>query len=304
MNKKFANFFGERNFKIEGNYAYGRINDYEVNIEIRMLDNVAPLRMVFSCNVDSDQKVNILKALRQKGMKFTNYEFTEFGLFVGANDLTVGKLIKRLPTLISEIITTLNEFGCKKITNCPLCGTELTEEKHLIKADDFTFNLCETCKEGYIKQINNERIAYYNQQSNFGKGLFGAIIGGIAGIIIAIIFYLMGFVSALSAFVSIIFGAFLYKKFGGKEDKKMVVTVALTTIFSMILAVVIVYMMVAYGSAIEEGVELSPTSAFLVCMKDAEFRGFFFKDFAMMMFFSLIGIGYEIYRMWKNLKKY
>lgn len=304
MNKKFEKYFLEKGLQINGNFATGKINGYEVNFELNIYAKQNPLLINFSTFTTPEQKNEILKKLRSYGFKFIQYDFNTVGLLIGANDITVGKLLKRLDSILDAVSETLKEFEAKDANYCPLCGAEINDiESMNCCIEDYKINLCSVCGEGYNKKMEEEQKAFEEQPNNYLKGFGGALIGALAGIAIAIALYFAGFISSLSAFVAVILGSFLYKKFGGKQNKMMIVILALTTLASMVLAVFLVYILASYQAALSEGLDMSGLEAFNILMENSEFKNAFISDMVMMLLFSFIGIGWTIFDLHKNLRK-
>ena len=71
--------------------------------------------------------------------------------------------------------------------------------------------------------------------NNYGKGVLGLLLGALIGAVSYVILFMLGFISAISAFLSIMLGSLFYKKFGGKPNKVMVVMAALISVASLLL---------------------------------------------------------------------
>ena len=127
MNKKYTAFFTGYNMTVNGNFAYGIVNGYETNATAVMLDNVAPLRMHVSFYATDEQKRNIEAAIRNLALKYFIMQFTPYGLALGFNDITINRLLKRLPSVLDSIYAILSENGALKSEYCPVCGKVLEE---------------------------------------------------------------------------------------------------------------------------------------------------------------------------------
>lgn len=304
MNKKFAELFTGYGMVINGNCAYGMIQGYETNVVVRMLDNVAPVTIHFSCHTTSPQKGAIEHAFRVAAIKFFRYSFTEYGISLGLNDITAARLIKRMPELLNQFIGILSENGALDSRYCPVCGNELVPEtSKKVLVEGFSISLDEECVANLNKAISAENRDFEEAPNNYLGGFVGALLGGLIGAGIAVVLYLVGFVSSISAFISVILGVFFYKQFHGKPDVTMIVMVAITTLACMAGAVLGIYIYVAGNAAVEAGVPLSTMEAFQLCMQDSEFSRYFYADLGLSMFFSILGIGFQIYALTKAVKR-
>lgn len=304
MNKKINDFCVSHNLKVDNNCAYGNINGYETNIVVNIMNNVTPVVVHFSCYTKYDQQQVIIKSLKEKKIKFMQYSFDRFGLIIGLNDLTIGRLMNRMDTILKDITDILNDNDAKAHDYCPVCG-ELMDPNECKKydVDGMQITLDNKCSADINAMITQENIEFEAAPNNYLKGFLGTLIGALVGVISFIILYWFNFISALSAFVSVVLGAFLYKKFGGKPNKIMVIMVSLVSIVSLLLTVFILYVMVAELVAVDYGYTSTGIKAFTDMMNVAEFSGEFIYNFVLTLFFTLIGSGYEIFVLSKAIKR-
>lgn len=290
--------------EIRNNYAYGVMKGYETNATMNALDNVAPLKMHISFFADAEQKRNIEAAIRNLALKFFKMEFTPYGLSLGFNDITMNKLLQRLPAILDAIYGILSSNGALGRQFCPVCGKELLPSaSKTCNVDGFQFTIDNDCVDTINTVISAENAAFENAPNNYLKGFLGALIGALAGAAVAVLLYAVGFVSALSAVVSIFLGTFLYRKFHGKPNKVMIVIVSITTLVLMAATIPAIYITAAGISAKEAGVSMSALEAFKICMEDSEFSRWFYCDLALILLFSVIGIVGQIFVLAKQVKR-
>ncbi len=306
MNKKFTAFFtGNYGMTVEGNLAYGTVYGFETNANVVMFDNVSPLRLHVTFYATDEQKRNMEAAIRNLALKYFRMSFSQYGLFLGFNDITVKRLLKRLPEVLDKIYAILEENGAMKAEFCPVCGNPLDEAN------------CKECKiEGMKIKIDNDCVATINSvisaenadfesaPNNYIKGFAGAVIGGLVGVAISTVLYIVGFVSSISAIVAIVLGCFLYEKFRGKPNKIMLVIVTLTTMVMLAASIPAIYIVVAGIAANEANVDMSAIDAFTKLMNESEeFSRFFYADLALVILFSAIGAGLQAFAMVKKIKR-
>ncbi|MGN1098975.1 MAG: hypothetical protein ACI4S9_01395 [Christensenellales bacterium] len=304
MNKKFAAFFADNNMTVSGNTAYGIVRGYETNAVLSTMDTVSPFRLHIAFYATDDSKRAIQTALRDAAIKFFNFNFTPYGLQVGLNDLTIARLINRLPSVMDLIYGTLSDNGALGEGFCPVCGNPMEpsdDKKHVI--DGLTVTLDDGCLSTINAVIDAENKDFAEAPNNYLFGFCGALVGGIAGGLLAVIVYALGFISSIASVVAVLLGAFLYQKFHGKPNKMMLVIVSCTTLVCMVLSVLIVYVAAAGMAAQEAGVAMSAFEAFAFLMKDAEFSVSFYTDLAMVLVFSAIGVGVEIYYLRNKVRR-
>ncbi len=304
MNKKFSELFSGYGMSINGNYAYGLIKGYETNVVIRMFDNISPVTLHVSCYTTPEQTRAIEQTFLRASLKFFRFAFTDYGVSFGLNDITAGKLIKRMPSILNQIFSTLADNGALDSKYCPVCGNELSvENSKKTKVDGFSIQMDQACISALNNSINAENKDFEEAPNNYVNGFFGAMLGGFIGAIIAIGLYMIGFVSSISAFVAVLTGVFFYKKFHGKPNMMMIAIVALTTLAWMVGSVFIIYISVAYMAVQEANMTLTALEGFKLLMQDSEFAGFFSSDLSLTLLFSLLGIGYQTYALTKAIKR-
>ncbi|MDE7296846.1 MAG: hypothetical protein K2N84_06220 [Clostridia bacterium] len=304
MNKKFTAFFTGYGMTVNGNFAYGIVQGYETNATISSLDMAMPVRLHISFYATDDQKRAIEASIRNLALKYFNSSFSPYGLSLGFNDITNGRLLKRLPVVLDTIFKIISENGALNSEYCPVCGNHIDEANAKnCNIDGYTIRIDNDCVEKINSVISAENQDFANAPNNYLQGFFGALIGGLAGVLLAIGFYAIGFVSAISSIVSVLLGAFLYEKFHGKPNKMMLVIVSLTTLVLMAATVPAVYIVAAGIAAHSEGLSMSAIEAFNICMIDDEFRTSLYTDLGLTLLFAVIGIGLEVATLARRIKR-
>ena len=302
MNKKFTEFFKGLGFSINNNNAYGTQNGYEVNVNVAMMDNVSPLRMHITCYTTDDQKSEISRLLTAAAVRYLRFSFTEYGLMIGLNDFTVGKLIQRMPQINSTVFGILEQCGAKGLGWCPICGAQ-SDSCRPFETEGMSISIDSECVMGINARISGENEAFAQAPGHYGRGFLGALLGGLAGVVLAAVLFYVGYVSSLSALVAVIAGAVLYQKFGGKRDKVMVIILAATSIVCMLSTVAGFYIFSAAMGAAEAGLEISALNAFQLCMQDADFSRGFYADLLMMLLFSILGVVFQVVSLSRGIKR-
>lgn len=303
MNKKFAAFFAEQGMTIDGNHAYGIVKGYETNALLVNMNYTAPLRLHFSFYATDEQKRNIEDDLRAATVKHCQFRFTPYGLVFDLTDMTLSRLCKRLPELYDTFLRILSENGALSAEYCPVCGKSFAANKQTCHIDGFTIHIDAECVQNINAVIEAENKDFREAPNNYLRGFAGALIGGIAGALVAILLYWVGFYSSVAAVVSVIVGTFLYKRFHGKPNKMMLVIVSATTVICMVLSVFLIYYVASGIAARDNGLTISTMEAFKIVMADADVFRSFVIDLVMVLLFSAIGIGVQIYYAARSIKR-
>lgn len=145
--------------------------------------------------------------------------------------------------------------------------------------------------------------------SNILRGTIGALIGGLVGAAIAVLLLYFGYIAFWSSAVSVVLGAFLYQKFGGKPNWVMLGIVAVVTLVLMTLAVVGTYIVLS-GIVINEELAaqgitetISMFEAFSACMELEEFSTIFYRDLALSLVFAVVGVVVEVVYVYQKIKR-
>lgn len=307
MHKKFKEYFERQGAEINGSKAYGVINGYEVNFmgaiplgEANYGSGGVSLHISFYATDDSRRTIE--NEIRILETKFVHYSFDKFGVQFSITDWTAGKIAKKVEDIINKVSEILNGCNALGSGSCPICGKLLPENATKRQVDGMTITLDDDCVNKLNEIIDQENREFEEAPNNYLKGFVGALIGGAAGAVVAIILSLIGFISSISAFVAFFVGVLLYKKFGGKPNKMMLVIVTATTFVCMIVSVVCIYLFVAGVLGAESG--MAATEAFAYYMaNDSEFSAGFYSDIACTVLFSILGCVFEIVKTARNIKR-
>lgn len=301
MNKKIEQCLVEYGLTAtDKNTVYGVKNGYEISATG---DMYTPLRLHISCYATAMVRSAIEGALSNRtdirGIK----HMTEFGLTLSLTDLTVGRLVKRLPSILDWVLGMLNANGALGAEYCPHCGKPLNGEGKKCNVSDFSVTMDDDCVAAANTLIDEQNEQFNSKPNRILRGFLGALVGGIAGGLTVVLFYLIGFVSALSGIVAVGLGAFLYTKLGGKPNGIMILIVTVTSLVCLVASVLITYI-VASGYIVHSwGSSVSAFRAFSLLMEiDQEFRNGFYADLAMVILFAIIGMGVYVWSLWRKIK--
>lgn len=295
MNKNLKQYLENKGMIVETASAYGIIEGYETNFVLDGFDNQNPIKMQISCYLSAYDKEKVVKEISDLRMKEVKVIGNRFGILLSFTVATMKKLIKVLEELLEKVFVILNDNGAFGSEYCPICASEFNDEtKKLCSVNGLKISIDMDCVTEINHQIKSENEEFKNAPNNFVKGFVGALMGALVGAIIAIILYFLGFISAISGFVAVILGTYLYKKLGGKPNKIMAITVVATSFVVLILTTIFVYMY--YAVALEYG-------GFASAMQNEVFKSSFVHDLLMTILFTGVGSVYEIINLFKSIKR-
>ncbi|MDE7406692.1 MAG: hypothetical protein K2M89_07470 [Clostridiales bacterium] len=301
MNKKIEKCLVEYGLTAtDKNTVYGVKNGYEISASGDMYTS---LRLHISCYATAIVRSAVEGALANRSDIRGVKRMTEFGLTLALTDLTIGRLVKRLPSILDWVLGMLNANGALGAEYCPHCGKPLNGEGKKCNVSGFYVTMDDDCVAAANTLIDAQNEQFNNKPNRILRGFLGALIGGVAGGLTVALFYLIGFVSALSGIVAVGLGAFLYTKFGGKPNGVMIVIVIATSLVCLVASVVITYIVGAGIIASRAGGTLSAVEAFRILMEiDEEFHNGFYIDLAMVILFAVIGMGAFVWGLWRKVK--
>lgn len=308
MHKKYKEYFELHGARVNGEKAYGVINGYEVNFlgaipyaETNYGSGGITLHISFYSLEENrraiESEIKILET------KFVHYSFDKFGVKFNITDWTAGKITDKIDEIINKVSELLRNNNALGSGYCPICGRALNENATTRQVDGMTITLDDDCVNKLNEIIDKENREFDEAPNNYLRGFVGALIGAVAGAVVAIILNIVGFYAGISSFVSFFVGVLLYKKFGGKPNKMMIVIVSVTTFVMMILAVLAIYLVVAGIVVAQAGADIGAVEAFAICMKDADFARLFYVDLGMTLLFTVIGCVAEIVRTARKVKR-
>ena len=304
MNKKLGTYFGDLGFVVTGNDAHGKFKGYEVSVNVTMLDSVAPVKMHVSLYATNEVKALIVNEI--KNFKFKYFIVAEdlYGISLGFNDpLTVGKLLNRMDDMLDKIFGVFAKYEAKGLGYCPVCGEELKEESKKYKIDYSLITMDNDCVKGLNAVIEQDNEEFKNAPNNYLKGTVGALLGAFVGAVIFVILFYFGFVSALTSLVAVLLGSFAYKKLGGKPNGVMIVIVTVISVATMLGTLTGIYVLIAEAVAPQYNFSSTGIQAFTDMMTVSEFSGEFVTNLFMTLVYTLLGAGFEAFRLSKSIKR-
>lgn len=304
MNKKFTSFFENYGMQIQGNLAEGTIDGFEASASVQTMSTNTPLILHLVFYATEETKREIAKQIRDLKIKYLTLSPDAYGISLGLNDITVNRLLKRLPEKLEQIIRVLKNNNVLGKGYCPVCGDALeldNQKKYNVNGAFITLD--EKCVENLNAVIAAENKEFEEAPNNYGLGLIGALLGAIVGAISYIVLFFIGYISSISSFISILLGTFLYKKLGGKQNKMMVVIVSLVSVLAMLAVVFVIYVLAANGLVLDYGYKSTGLNAFVDMMKEPDFRTEFIANMAMTVLFSVIGVVAQVVYLIRSVRR-
>ena len=312
MVKFIINGLANYEFAIDRTSAYGHVDGYEVNLLADLSVQGVPT-LYFSTFLSQTKKNEFAIKFNERKIPMATVIPFEFGVAIKSQVWVAKQYEKRIPEVIKAVVEILQELEAPKCDICPQSGEKLDENEAKLFTLPNTLiklRLTNAAVEAINSAINKANEDFKVAPNNYLKGFLGILVGAIAGVVLTIIFSLVGFVTMLAPFVSILLGTFLYKKFGGKPNAMMIVMTFVTTIV-LILGVLFLMYVVAADAAMglpevvdALGTRYKGMEAFNYAMENVdEFRTGFYLDIALNLIFIVAAEGLSVYSLVRQIRR-
>lgn len=305
MNKHIVNALKDYKFTFDKNNGYGFINDYEVNV-FNNLMAVGPV-FIFSTYLSQTKKNDFIIKMNDRKIPLVQTQAFDFGVMVTIGSMTAKSFEKKCNEVLPIILEILESIDAPKKDICPQSGEKLDEldsKTVILPGTKIKIRLSNKAVAVVNNNIDKSNEDYEIAPNNYLKGFAGIFIGALVGVVLTVIFALLGYITALAPLVSIFFGIFLYKKFGGKQNHVMIIMSFLTTLVILLSTLIIMYIIVADKGLAEAGLSYRGINAFFYCIQNIpEFKKLFYIDLALNSFVILLVEGLSIYRLIKMIKR-
>ncbi len=305
MNKALKNYFEEHGLSVNQNKgfgeAYGAFDGYEATF---VLADASTLVARIAFFAEAEQRATIMQTLISRNSAKFLVETTENGVMLRIKLKSFAKTTEYFAQPLAQLVQTLNENGALGVGYCPTCGKQLDfDQCKRCNLGGANITLCNDCVETLNSEIRAANEEFDSLPNNYLRGFAGAVLGALVGCALAVVLYLIGFVSALSSVVAVLLGAVFFQKFGGKPNKIMLVIVCATSAVMMLLATFVIYVVACKLAADEAGMAMSALEAFAHVMQDEEFARTFYGEMAMTALFTAIGCGVEIFELSRKIRR-
>ena len=311
MLKFIINALANYEFSFDRTSAYGHVDGYEVNLVNDL--SVQGVPVIYFSTFLSQTKKNEF-AIKMNARKFpmvTVLPF-EFGVAVKVQVWVAKQWEKKIPEVMKAALEILQELEAPKCDVCPQSGERLDEaEAKLFKLPNtqIKMRLTNAAVEAVNSAIVKSNEDFKAAPNNYFKGFLGILLGAIVGVILTVIFSLVGFVTMIAPAVSILLGTFLYKKFGGKPNAVMIVMTFVTTIVVILGVLFLMYIAAADTVCAMPEVQNSigyykGMDAFKYCMENSqEFKTGFTLDIVLNIIFILAAEGLSVYTLVRQIRR-
>ncbi len=241
MNKILNEFLNSHSFTNDPKTGfYGKLNDFQISGSVNQMTG-STCTVNVHLNEDAAEKVAAWVEENKKKYGILNPVYTTNSVSCMINP-PLG-LVKKYIAFMEDITAFLKDVTATDC--CPFCGETLegSEDIRLVGTYGRMFHAHEHCFDEYTEQVKSGEIKEAQAPNNTLRGLLGAILGSLAGCIIwALMFLFTDYFVVIVAFLISMGAAFMWGKFGGKNNKTKIAVVWAVSIIMMLLTMLASYL--------------------------------------------------------------
>lgn len=284
MNKFLSAFCAENGIDCEKTNFYGELKGFQVSGTV-VGSNIT---VAVNVHIDEAERTQIADWLggNKRTYSLNQFSVDENGFY---SVIYAFNAPKKCVAYLENAIEYLVSF--KQPHCCPFCGNELSEDKRLVGIGANKMYAHEKCFDEYCERVRNNEIQTASAPNNYLKGTLGALAGCLVGAILYVIFYsIVGVISWICALIGSLLAAFLWDKFGGKNDKIKIIIIWVITIVLITIAMFISYLIVVNTELAKEGLEGESTFEwFKLLLQIDEFRLAVIRDTVLSYVLLIVG---------------
>ncbi len=241
MNKVLNDFLNSHSFTNDPKTGfYGKLNGFQISGSVNQMTG-STCTVNVHLNEDAAEKVAAWVEENKKKYGILNPVYTTNSVSCMINP-PFGP-VKKYIAFMEDITAFLKDVTATDC--CPFCGETLegSEDIRLVGTYGRMFHAHEHCFDEYTEQVKSGEIKEAQAPNNTLRGLLGAILGSLAGCIIwALMFLFTDYFVVIVAFLISMGAAFMWGKFGGKNNKTKIAVVWAVSIIMMLLTMLASYL--------------------------------------------------------------
>ncbi len=241
MNKILNEFLNSHSFTNDPKTGfYGKLNGFQISGSVNQMTG-STCTVNVHLNEDAAEKVAAWVEENKKKYGILNPVYTTNSVSCMINP-PLGP-VKKYIAFMEDITAFLKDVTATDC--CPFCGETLegSEDIRLVGTYGRMFHAHEHCFDEYTEQVKSGEIKEAQAPNNTLRGLLGAILGSLAGCIIwALMFLFTDYFVVIVAFLISMGAAFMWGKFGGKNNKTKIAVVWAVSIIMMLLTMLASYL--------------------------------------------------------------
>lgn len=176
----------ELNMYKSSNQTFGYIDDYF----IRLGDGQNLKYTIIEYSKQDDNTINTIRELleeQKKKFKFKKIEINSSSIYLEYSEAFKIASTNRIKNNLLATIEILKQNNIQGDTNCHKCSSE--DDLNIYHYNDSGLTLCNICNLNIQNEIESDSYDLKTKDKNYLSGLIGAILLGIPGILVGLLFY-------------------------------------------------------------------------------------------------------------------
>ena len=262
MADNLSAFIQNSEFRKHEGIAYGRINNIFFNVKFNKLYANAFIDVFIQRqNGINLSEINLFLKENKKKYNAKNATLGEGHISIMLNSEIKRIKAEHVMMFVQELSTFLIEKGYKSA--CKFCSSNADIGYSF--QDGKVNEVCDTCHQKLntvIDDIKSQR----HTSGSYGRGIIGAVLGGILGIIPWVILGFLGFIAAISGWIMAYLSYKGYLLLKGKVGKGMIVILVIVLIIFTYVGVLTSQGFIEYQALKNMGYEVPPFWFFSIMM--------------------------------------
>ena len=295
MNKTLNEFLQRHMFTYDPKTGfYGKLNGFQISGNLNSMNGSSYCTVNVHLSEEAAEKVAQWIEDNKKKYGLMNPSYSTNSIYCVINPPIIG-VAKKYIAYMEDITAFLASVATPDC--CPFCGEPLegSDDIRLVGTFGRMFRAHEHCFDEYIVQVNNSESLAAKAPNNTLRGTLGAIVGALAGCVVWVLLYFIGYIAVIAAALASLGAAYMWGKFGGKNNKIKIAIVWIVTLVMIMLAMLTAYLIgvqMVINEIIAGGDEVVTRNAFegfIILMRELpEFRNEVMIDTAVSFVFVII----------------
>lgn len=272
--------------------CYGLYKGYRIHVKYALMGNPSCLITVVTDTKGRDKDIERFLEKNKHDLKISQYGVVGIGLMVSPQ--VYRGVFRRVEEILDKLVAQLSKLGCPNAVYCPYCGTELAGDTVEMEESGIPFKAHEACYERAHEAMVRKEEAERAAPDKKAAGIAGALLGALAGAVAFILMYLWWNFAAIAAAISVLLGAWLYGRMGGKNTSFKVVTVSIVSLIVMFAVFALCVFLQAKANM--EGFDGGVIAKILQdWQNDAQYKQSIILNFIFIFVFDLVGTAYILF---------
>lgn len=285
-----AAFAAQHGLTLEKKGCYGVYKGYRVHVKYSMMGNPACILTVVTDAKGKEKAIEQYLEKNKEELRIAQYGVVGIGLMV-CPQLYRG-VFRKVEEILDKITSKLAKLNCPGADICPYCGKPLEGGAVAVRESGIPFRAHRACADAAQAAMRERERRERERPDHKLPALVGLLLGTLAGAAVLVLLFLLWDFMAFATAVAVLFGGWLYGRFGGKNTAAKVVLCAVIPF--LLLAGVYVLCLYLDASKAAEGAGAWQYIARL-WEEDAAYRNGIIVNAVFLAVFDLVAAAYLLF---------